>query len=67
MADPGIDQGGAEFLLPLPSFLLPPLLPHSFFSKMKGGGLKEGLHCLWGSRGAGAPLDPPLAPPLIEA
>ena len=49
---------GAEFLLPLPSFLLPPLLPHSFFSKMKGGGLKEGLHCLWGSRGGWNPTRP---------
>ena len=62
MADPGIDQGGAEFLLPLPSFLL----PHFSSSKMEKG-LKGGSIVCRGSRGAGAPLDPPLAPPLIEA
>ena len=49
-----MDQG----VLISSSFLLSPLLPSSFSSK-----LEEGLHYLWGS-GGWSPLDPPLPPPL---
>ena len=55
VADLGIDQGRAEFLLP-------PILSHSFSSKIEGA--QGGAPLFVGSGGAGASLDPPLAPSL---
>jgi len=63
VADLEIIRGVDFFFLSFPFFFLPFFLIISS-QKMKEG-LKEGLHWLFGSRGAGAPLDPVLDPPLM--
>jgi len=49
VADQKMIKGGADFsFLPFPFFFL-------LSSQKMEKGLKEGLHCFFGSRGAGAP------------
>ena len=55
-------RGWVSFFLPLPFFFLPFFLIHSP-KKWRRGSWE--LHCLWGSRRAGAPLDPLLDLPLV--
>ena len=59
VANPEILKGGADFFFPL--FFLSFFL---IFSSPKWRGAKGRLHGVFGSRGAGAPLDPLLPSPL---
>ena len=62
VANPEILKGGL-----ISSFLSSSSPSSSSFLLQNEGGAKGGLHGVFGSRGAGAPLDPLLVPPLYAA